>query len=84
MKNPKIYLTITVVWIILVGYLVWANGLYARGDKSFRWDEWLWFGIIPALAPYFFWFIWKPNEIVKLIKCIKSAFSNNKSNEKEG
>ena len=84
MKNSKIYLTITLVWIILIGYLVWANGLYARGDKSFRWDEWLWFGIIPALAPYFFWFIWKPNEIVKLIKCIKSAFSNNKSNEKEG
>ena len=33
MRNPKIYLTITLVWIILIGYLVWVNGLYARGDK---------------------------------------------------
>ena len=37
-----------------MGYLVWANGLYARGDKSFRLDEWIWFGIVPALAPYLF------------------------------
>ena len=68
MKNPKIYLTITVVWIILVGYLVWANGLYARGDKSFRWDEWLWFGIVPALVPYLFLYIWKPNIIRNMFK----------------
>ena len=26
-------------------------------DKSFRWDEWLWFGIVPALAPYLFLYI---------------------------
>ena len=68
MKNSKIYLTITLVWIILVGYLVWANGLYARGDKSFRWDEWLWFGIVPALVPYLFLYIWKPNIIRNMFK----------------
>ena len=28
-------------------------------DKSFRWDEWFWFGIIPAIAPYIFYFIWR-------------------------
>ena len=54
MKYSKIYLTISIVWIIVVGYLVWANGLYARGDKSFRLDEWIWFGIVLALAPYLF------------------------------
>ena len=85
MNKAKIFLTLSLSWIIAAGYLTWVNALKASGPyKGFRWDEWLWFGIIPALAPYFFWFIWKPNEIVKLIKCIKSAFSNNKSNEKEG
>ena len=68
MKNSKIYLTITLVWIILIGYLVWANGLNARGDKSFRWDEWLWFGIVPALVPYLFLYIWKPNIIRDIFK----------------
>ena len=32
-------------------------------DKSFRWDEWFWFGIVPAIAPYFFFYIWKKKEI---------------------
>ena len=68
MKSPKIYLTISLVWIILIGYLVWANGLYARNDKSFRWDEWLWFGIVPALVPYLFLYIWKPNIIRNIFK----------------
>jgi len=68
MKNSKIYLTITLVWIILIGYLVWANGLHARGDKNFRWDEWLWFGIVPALVPYLFLYIWKPNIIRNMFK----------------
>ena len=85
MNKAKIFLTLSLSWIIAVGYLTWVNALKASGPyQGFRWDEWLWFGIIPALAPYLLWFIWKPNEIVKLIKCIKSAFSNNKSNEKEG
>ena len=68
MKNSKIYLTISLVCIIVVGYLVWANGLYARGDKSFRLDEWIWFGIVPALAPYLFVFIWKPEAIKDIFK----------------
>ena len=41
MKKFKIYLTISFSWIIIVGYLVWANGLLAKGSKSFRWDEWI-------------------------------------------
>ena len=52
MKYSKMYLTISLVWIIAVGYLVWANGLYARGDKSFRLDEWIWFGIIKNTIIY--------------------------------
>ena len=41
--------------MIFIGYLTWWNGLkgYAL-DKSFRWDEWFWFGVVPALAPYLF------------------------------
>ena len=59
-KKTKIYLTISLSWIIFVGYLTWWNGLKSLAlDKSFRWDEWFWFGIVPALAPYLFQFIWK-------------------------
>ena len=84
MNKAKIFLTLSLSWIIAVGYLTWVNALRAPGPyKGFRWDEWLWFGIIPALAPYFFWFIWKPNEIIKCIRCIKSAFNSDKSNEKK-
>ena len=28
-------------------------------DKSFLWSEWFWFGVIPAVIPYLFYFIWK-------------------------
>ena len=31
-------------------------------DKSFRWDEWFWFGIVPAVSPYIFYYIWKKKE----------------------
>jgi hypothetical protein len=59
-NKTKIYLTISLSWIIFVGYLTWWNGLKSLAlDKSFRWDEWIWFGIVPALAPYLFQFIWK-------------------------
>ena len=54
MKKFKICLTLSLSWIVLVGYLVWANGLLARGTKDFRWDEWIWFGLIPAIVPYIF------------------------------
>ena len=62
-QKQKIFITASLVWIIFVGYLTWWNGLRAPTlDKSFRWDEWFWFGIVPAIAPYFFYFIWKKKE----------------------
>jgi hypothetical protein len=53
---------------VLVGYLVWTNGLLARGSKNFRWDEWIWFGLVPAIVPYIFYFIWKPEVIKNFFK----------------
>ena len=45
------------------GYLTWWNGLKSPTlVKSFRWDEWFWFGIVPALSPYIFYYIWKKKE----------------------
>ena len=62
-KNQKIYYTISLGWIILIGYLTWWNGLRNPSlDKSFRWDEWIWFGLVPALSPYLFYYIWKKKE----------------------
>ena len=59
-KNQKIYYTLSLGWIIFIGYLTWWNGLRNPSlDKSFRWDEWIWFGLVPALSPYLFYFIWK-------------------------
>ena len=59
-KKQKIYLTASISWIIFIGYLTWWNGIKSISlDKSFRWDEWFWFGIVPATAPYIFYFIWK-------------------------
>ena len=72
--KPKIFLTISLFWIVLVGYLVWVNGIVSKGDKSFRWDEWIWFGFVPAIAPYLFYFIWKPESI-------KKFFNENTENE---
>ena len=58
-KNQKIYYTLSLGWIIFIGYLTWWNGLRNPSlDKSFRWDEWIWFGLVPALSPYLFYFIW--------------------------
>ena len=62
-QNQKIFITASFAWIIFIGYLTWWNGLRAPTlDKSFRWDEWFWFGIVPALAPYIFYFIWKKKD----------------------
>ena len=59
-KKQKIYLSISIGWILLIGYLTWWNGIKSIGlDKSFKWDEWFWFGIVPATAPYVFYFIWR-------------------------
>ena len=63
----KISLSCSLIWIVVVGYLTWWNGLSSRAlDKSFQWDEWFWFGIIPATIPYFFYFVWKIREDEKL------------------
>ena len=62
-NKTKIFATISLSWIIVIGYLTWWNGLKSLAlDKSFRWDEWFWFGIIPALVPYIFYFIWKKKD----------------------
>ena len=62
-EKTKIYTTISLAWIIFIGYLTWWNGLKSFAvDKSFRWDEWFWFGIVPAISPYFFYYIWKKRD----------------------
>ena len=62
-RNQKIYTTLSLAWIIFIGYLTWWNGLKSFAlDKSFKWDEWFWFGIIPATVPYLFYFIWKKKD----------------------
>ena len=62
-QKQKIFITASFGWIIFIGYLTWWNGLRAPTlDKSFRWDEWFWFGIVPAIAPYIFYFIWRKKD----------------------
>ena len=62
-QKQKIYISTSIGWIILIGYLTWWNGLRDPGiDKSFRWDEWFWFGIVPATSPYLFYYIWKKRD----------------------
>ena len=59
----KILLSLSIIWMVVVGYLTWWNGLRNPSlDKSFRWDEWIWFGLVPALSPYLFYFIWKKKD----------------------
>ena len=59
-NKAKIYSTISLIWIIFIGYLTWWNGLKSLAlDKSFRWDEWFWFGVVPACAPYLFYLFGK-------------------------
>ena len=53
-ERAKVYTTLSLAWIIFIGYLTWWNGLKSFAvDKSFRWDEWFWFGVVPAITPYF-------------------------------
>ena len=62
-NKTKIFITISLSWILFIGYLTWWNGLKSFAlDKSFRWDEWFWFGVVPALVPYIFYFIWKKKD----------------------
>ena len=59
----KLYLSLSLGWIILIGYLTWWNGLKSSSlDKSFRWDEWFWFGVVPAFSPYIFYYIWNKRD----------------------
>jgi len=65
-NKSKVYATISLSWMIFIGYLTWWNGLKSFAlDKSFRWDEWFWFGVVPAIAPYLFYFIWKNKKNAK-------------------
>ena len=59
-QRQKIFLSTSIGWIILIGYLTWLNGVNDLSFvKTFKWGEWFWFGIIPATIPYVFYYIWK-------------------------
>ena len=59
----KIFVSLSIIWIVFIGYLIWWNSIISPiGDKSFRWDEWIWFGVAPAIVPYLFYFVWKKKE----------------------
>ena len=61
--KEKIFTSLSIFWIILIGYLTWWNGLKSESlDKSFRCDEWVWFGLVPALAPFLYYIIWKKKD----------------------
>ena len=61
--SGKILLSLSIIWMLVIGYLTWWNGINSPGmDKSFKWNEWFWFGVIPATAPYLLYFIWKNKE----------------------
>ena len=47
-EKTKTYSTISLAWIIFIGYLTWWNGLKSFAlDKTFRWDEWFGLGLYP-------------------------------------
>ena len=59
----KIFSTLSIIWIIFIGYLIWWNGIKNPGfDKSFQWDEWIWFGLVPVILPFIFYLIWKKRD----------------------
>ncbi len=61
-----------------LGSLIWWNGISDPGfDKSFKWNEWVWFGFVPAVVPFILYLIWKKS-IGKIKKNIKLKISNNK------
>ena len=65
-QKEKIFLSASIGWIIFIGFLTWLNGLNDIAlVKKFKWDEWFWFGIVPATAPYIFLFIWKKKDVDK-------------------
>ena len=59
----KIFSSISIVWMVFIGYLIWWNGIQSPGfNKSFKWDEWIWFGLVPAIVPFIFYLIWKKKD----------------------
>ena len=59
----KISSTISIVWMVFIGYLIWWNAIQSPGfNKSFKWDEWIWFGLVPAILPFIFYLIWKKKD----------------------
>jgi hypothetical protein len=61
--KKKFFTTLCLGWIVFIGYLTWWNGLQSESlDKSFRWDEWIWFGVVPAIIPYLLYIIWKKDD----------------------
>ena len=77
MNKNKICLTASLTWIIFIGYLTWFNGLKKQGVyKGFNWEEWFWFGVLPVIAVYLFYFIWKPESFKNFINCFKSLFKS--------
>ena len=77
MNRIKIFLTSSLAWIIFIGYLTWFNGLKTKGSyQGFNWEEWFWFGVLPATAPYLLYFIWKPESFKNFINNLKSLFNS--------
>ena len=77
MNKTKIFITVSLIWIIGIGYLTWYNGIKAPGRyRGFNWEEWFWFGILPALVPYILYSIWRPESLKNFINCIKSIFKS--------
>ena len=75
MNKNKICLTASLSWIIFIGYLTWFNGLKKKGAyQGFNWEEWFWFGVLPVIAIYLFYFIWKPESFNNFINNLKSLF----------
>ena len=60
-QKQKIFLSASIGWIVFIGFLTWLNGINDLAlIKTFRWDEWFWFGIVPATTPYIIYYIWRP------------------------
>ena len=60
-QRQKIFVSASIGRIVFIGFLTWLNGINDLAlIKTFRWDEWFWFGIVPATTPYIIYYIWRP------------------------
>ena len=74
--KKKVIITLSLSWLLIVGYLTWYNGLKASGRyKGFNWEEWFWFGLIPLLAVYIFYFSGEPGAFRELVRDVNSLFN---------